>query len=622
MPFTSELLVPSLREDDFVVGSLVIDDRDSLRDFLEAEHRISWTRKHLWKYNLLLGGILVVISLCKIVESYWRRRKCSRAVLEDVGEEEPASDTSSTLTGTATPPDVKPDDETTPLVAAKSVARSRTFWRRISNKLQAFLIFQPRPIPIVDKTLPSNGTTLFVLAFMATNLILCFVNIPWAKPSIALMVSSDRFGNFFSANLPLLYLLAAKNQPLKYLTGFSYEALNIFHRRLGELLCFFALVHGITQIIVFYPLYRPLLKTTLFGFFAETRVLVGVLAFVSYEVLYFTSLGSFRQRWYEIFLAAHILLQAGGLAFLYFHFHCSQWYVISSLAIFLVDRLVFRLMMKTTTTKANVEVLPDGQTVMLSANWSINPQRPLIVGARSIKNGWHPCAHVFITIPALGNSAALQAHPFTIASAAPDLSAAQRHAWFNVLIRAHDGFTRDLLRHAQLHPDVDVRIDGPYGSLEPLHMLQSSDHAVLIAGGSGIAVVFPLIWALLHEKRSPGDSQSGSNPKYRHNSRRVTLIWVIHSASHTSWVPQERLDELVQLGLDLRMPPPTTVHGRPDLSAMLQDIVYASPHENVHDELGVVVSGPDALNRDVRNTCSRLIEEGMDVNITVEKFGW
>jgi hypothetical protein len=45
-------------------------------------------------------------------------------------------------------------------------------------------------------------------------------------------VFADRCGLVF-ANLPLLYLLAAKTQLHRLLTGYSYESLNIVHRRLG-----------------------------------------------------------------------------------------------------------------------------------------------------------------------------------------------------------------------------------------------------------------------------------------------------------------------------------------------------------------------------------------------------
>ncbi|KAK2073433.1 hypothetical protein P8C59_007718 [Phyllachora maydis] len=48
---------------------------------------------------------------------------------------------------------------------------------------------------------------------------------------------ADRAALVFVANLPLLYLLSAKNQPVKFLTGRSYETLNLFHRRAATPAC-------------------------------------------------------------------------------------------------------------------------------------------------------------------------------------------------------------------------------------------------------------------------------------------------------------------------------------------------------------------------------------------------
>ena len=618
-----------LREDEAVVAG--VEDIGEIRKaFIEAQHRIVWTRQHVWKYNALLGVFLAVIWLVRRFNASRRAGKQGRGVQDPGYHEDAGSDSSSTLTGTATPPDVKRihdvEDEQSPLLPQRSSKRHRSILSRGASRLQAFLMYQPPPLPLVHKTLPDNGTSLLVLAFVILNLVLCVVAIPF-KRHIFIMVAGDRTANLFSANLPLLYFLAAKNQPLKHITGFSYEALNIFHRRLGELLCFFALIHMGTQFNVFYTLYQPLIHIELGHFLTEPLILMGVLAFICYESLYFTSLGSFRQRWYEVFLASHIVLQACGLGFLWFHFHCSQLYVLSAVLIFLIDRMAFRLMLNSTTKKGSLEVLEDGETVMLSADWAITGERPFYFGRKSIIHGWDPCAHVFVTIDVLSRSAVLQAHPFTIASAAPDLTVAKPYAWLNLLIRAHDGFSRDLLRYAQTHSKVDVRFDGPYGSLEPLHMLEDSDHAVLVAGGSGIAVVFPLIWALLHDTAPSeivgGDHENNDILKPKQRRRRVTLIWVIHSASHASWMPKERLDELVQLGLDLRISPPTATHGRPDVRAMVQEIVYTDENsDSGRKSVGVVVSGPDALNRDVRNTCAQLVGEGQDVKITVEKFGW
>lgn len=75
--------------------------------------------------------------------------------------------------------------------------------------------------------------TLLVLALIALNV---FYNLHGMPLSLQYAFAlADRCGLLVSANLPLLYLLAAKTQPVKMLTGYSYESLNGFHRRLGEL---------------------------------------------------------------------------------------------------------------------------------------------------------------------------------------------------------------------------------------------------------------------------------------------------------------------------------------------------------------------------------------------------
>jgi hypothetical protein len=609
------LISPNLKENHIIPGS----------PFVDPKRRIEWTRNHIWIYNAILGAVLLLIWLSRCIKSFRRRRGAPDEYHDKLKVVDgTASDSCSTLTGTATPTDTKKNDgggdnEQTLLLPESGSSRHFSIWRRITSNTRAFLMYQPRPLPVVNKVLPDNRTTLFILAFIVLNAVLTVINVPFEPRMI--MVFGDRCANLFAANLPLLYLLAAKNQPLKFLTGHSYEALNILHRRVGELMCFFAVLHMAASFYIYFDLLKPLLGISLWRFVCNRLILCGLIAFICYETLYITSLGNFRQRWYELFLASHIVLQAAGLGFLWFHYFSSRVYIIISILVFLIDRLIYRLMLKSTSVKANLEVLEDGATVMLSADWAIPGRRPLFVGRKCIQNGWDPADHVFITIPALSKSAILQSHPFTIASASPDMTTSSPYAWFSLLIRAHDGFSRDLLKYAQTRLKVDVRIDGPYGSLEPLHMLENSDHAILVAGGSGIAVVFPLIWALLKPATRASSTESDLETyQHQHRRRKVTLIWVIHSESHASWLPQDRIDELQQWGLDVRIPSPTTAHGRPDVGQMIEDLVYT--HRNQKRRRSVVVSGPDALNRDVRNTCSRLVRHGMNVAVTVEKFGW
>jgi hypothetical protein len=156
------------------------------------------------------------------------------------------SSSSSTIEGAATPPDaaskkVVEVDEASPLLATGSSQRRLPGWWKPYYLFQAFLQYQPRPIPVINRALPPNAVSIFVLAYIALNFLYNFYGMTYELMYI--FSFADRCGLIFSANLPLLYLLAAKNQPLKLLTGYSYESLNIFHRRVGELMCFEAFLH-------------------------------------------------------------------------------------------------------------------------------------------------------------------------------------------------------------------------------------------------------------------------------------------------------------------------------------------------------------------------------------------
>ncbi|KAI1413660.1 hypothetical protein F5Y13DRAFT_160821 [Hypoxylon sp. FL1857] len=584
-------------------------------------------RTIIFTYNIALLVILALFSLLHLSERIRERHRWRTieqdptATLERVrkttddsetpNENEAESSSSSTLEGSLssqiTLKAADADIERQPLLGdQRCKSSSESLSGRLINFLKYLLMYQPRPIPLINRTLPSNRTSLFVLAFLGLNVFYHLYQLPFELKYF--FAFADRAGLIFIVNLPLLYLLAAKNQPLKALTGHSYEALNIYHRRVGELMCFEALVHFGGMIIWRLWISPPWLKSNSFyNYITHPLILFGIGAFASYELLYFTSLGSFRERWYELFLASHVVLQIAALAFLWLHFFTSRPFVLASLVIFAIDRLVWRLWMKSARFTADLSVLEDDQTLLLSMDWDIprsKSRRCLGRSSQSIRHGWLPADHVFISVPTLGRGHSLQAHPFTIASAAPMVDSARspNHAWLSLLIRVQSGFTSKLLDYARFNSRVAVRLDGPYGSQDPLNMLRSCKNAVLIAGGSGIAVVFPLAW----------DLATGHGGR-----RQVHLIWVIHSRSQHSWIPEERITELRELGVHVTIPEPTNEAGRPDIPGYVADMVAVS-----EGRVGFVVSGPDGLNRTARNACANAVKSGADIQLRVEKFGW
>lgn len=121
-------------------------------------------------------------------------------------------------------------------------------------------------------------------------------------------------------------------------------------------------------------------------------------------------------------------------------------------------------------------------------------------------------------------------------------------------------------------------------------MARDNDVCIVVAGGAGIAVTCSLLWFLLHHSATP-DQNAIPHPR----EQVICLILIVQNTSHIPRLGQEKLDELGELGLHLVVPPPTRRHGRPDIRAFLRELVEDSEEQN--DLVGVVVSGPDGLNR-------------------------
>ncbi|KAL8969062.1 MAG: hypothetical protein Q9183_002172 [Haloplaca sp. 2 TL-2023] len=592
---------------------------------------ILFSREFILSYQAVLLGLLTIFAVRHWLSWSWARRRqrplrtypSTPKRLTSVnfeahdGNVDPSEASSASSTVLGTPPSLHSSTtyqagERLPLLVEKEPVATR--WQ-LKRKIRAFLIYQPSPVPIIDRVLPSNGTTMAVLAFLGLQIFYVFYRMPLSIP--LLFVFADRTSLLFVANLPLLYLFAAKNQPLKLLTGYSYESLNIVHRRLGEVMCLLALLHSVGMVGVWYTILRPT-GFTLARFLLIKMILIGVGAFVVYELIYFTSLGSFRRQWYELFLVLHVILQVAALVLVWFHHHNSRPYVGAALAIFLVDRVIYRMVLKIRYTQTSLHVPKDGGTAILCANLPLARKRQSwnrIVGGHVV-HGWKATEHIFLTVPALSRNHIIQAHPFTIASKPPVGS--DTDAKIKLIIRAQDGFSADLVRHAQGHASAMVRMDGPYGSQNALQLLQQSDLSIVIAGGSGIAVALPLVWAV-QQCRQVHDLEA--KPKNELFSK-IVLIWVIRQESHVSWLDTREIQDLKDAGIEIIIPPPTGTCGHPDLSGKIAALIsdHAVSYENV--KTGVVCSGPDGMNRAVRNECSSLVAQGHDIGVEVEKFGW
>jgi predicted ferric reductase len=617
--------------------------------------QILFTRRFAPTYLAVLGLVVLLFSAGHLWTRVrqWRNGGSHSNAEQLLQSDTPSSSSSSsTLQGTASPPEVSTKvniNETTPLLAKADLPAQ--FHTSILGRLQcnilSTLAYQPRPIFALTSpinVLPQNGTSGLILVLLGLNLFYLFYCTPLSIPM--LFVFADRAGLLFVVNLPVLYVLAAKcNQPLKLLTGWSYEGLNIFHRRLGEWMIILGVLHSVGMFGVWYTLLRPL-HFSLLRFLSTRLVLLGISTLVSYLAIWVKSTGLFRKLYYETFLGLHIVLQVSALVLLFFHHPGARIYVLGSLGIWASDRILGRIFISSKRFVATLYISEDGETILLICDI---PIRPGVLGSNvHISNGWEAGQHVFVTIPGIGRQHRLQAHPFTIASSAPP----SKHlgAWsLQLTIRAQDGFSRELLEYAELHQHTEVLLDGPYGSLDTLKALKTADRTCFIAGGSGIAVTYPLAWSVLVPD-SP-DSVASTRVIYRNGQKHVPCVrasesvasgryahfWVRQLYKQHTWItifpradamgaaPQENSKDITD-GIDLVtkhfFTQEVASHERPDVGLELRRWVEDGHESGKADRVCVVVSGPDGLVRDVRNTAARLLRDGWDIDVFVEKFGW
>lgn len=142
---------------------------------------------------------------------------------------------------------------------------------------------------------------------------------------------------------------------------------------------------------------------------------------------------------------------------------------------------------------------------------------------------YEPGQHVYVRF-SLGCHV-LTSHPMTIASVR-----SQGEAQF--IIRVHHGITARLRKAAQLGKPVRVWLDGPYSGLNV--DLSTFDHVLLIAGGTGISFVAPLMTTLAQGRK-------GTDLKTT-----VRVIVSVREAAIIDWL-RDRFEEAQQANIDVEL---------------------------------------------------------------------
>ncbi|OBZ77685.1 Ferric reductase transmembrane component 3 [Grifola frondosa] len=418
-----------------------------------------------------------------------------------------------------------------------------------------------------------------------------------------------RAGFVATSQVPVVIFLVTKNNVVGMLLGFGYEKLNYIHRFAGRLLVLALNIHAMGY---FY-------KWSLAGTFQETiakpEFTWGLVGLVAADLLYFFSLGFFRQKVYNsVFLTSHIVSAIILLVAMCLHEPSTVPYALTAAGLYGFDRLL--RVIKTRYTTARLRPLPD-----------LGMTRVEIPG---INAGWRAGQHVRLRVLSLGMGwlGWAESHPFTIASVSRDPSG----EGLVLLCKKAGGWTGRLYEVAQradygeangLERNAKVLVEGPYGG--PGHAIFASfSGAMFVVGGSGITFALAAVQDLVRK-----DTVAGSRV------RAIELVWSVQDpASIGSLLPTfssllaqthgaftslrisifytrspSILDPLESFGI---LPPGLTISaGRPRMQKMLESVVDRSSALFSHGRerrrgtgalTGVIVGvcGPAGLGEDVR----------------------
>lgn len=532
------------------------------------------------------------------------------------------------------------------------------------RRLRASAEYQP------DSFDESTGVTVFCTVYcLITVWFLC-----WRVTDFHPIVIGYRVGYVTLVNMAAAFLLGVKYTPLTWITGWSYESLNVFHRMCGHICYYTLIIHAIVFVYYFRLIYMIWHLWSLAGIIAGTTMLTIVL----------TSHPAIRAKMYEFFYVLHIVGSVVCVPMVFIHYPtCRPHAALCGLAL-VYDR-TYRVLRAVRVLECEYRAA-EGETVILRIK-----NRGGTLFRR--KFYWEPGHHAFVTL--LG-CCPWQSHPYTIASYmhgrspqdglgdggnGPDSTDPVQRLEDEegddvvLIIRAREGFSRKLFNKCkdQSDPVRDVCImHGPYGipclpssSSDPgksqtqwsLVKEQPSLQSLLQSAGlttgqgsseqsssrflSDVAESVASADACESDSgvRTPTLGRSGTPmPRPPLRSACETKVILVSGGSGVAYtyplfaqclandlpvsfvwiIPRRGFTSWIETHDDMNIWV-TAERGRPDISELVRSEVQG------YSKYVIATCGPDHLLRSVRNVSSKLVEESrgaLNLSLFAEKFGW
>ncbi|KAJ7182699.1 hypothetical protein C8R43DRAFT_10173 [Mycena crocata] len=335
-------------------------------------------------------------------------------------------------------------------------------------------LLRPLAAPLSTRISPGFSLAQLLVLIVYTSVLIYPTCVATEGPFIDL----DRAGWIAMSQLPLVILLASKNNVLGMLLGAGYESLNFFHRYAAKVVILGSNAHGVGYIFKWSQegIFKQKIKTP--------ALIHGILALTAVNFIYIFSTTFFRSKYYRIFLSTHITGFTVLFPALWFHKPQLRPYIYVAIGFYGLDHLL--RLVKTRMYNAIVRPLPDMGVTRIEV-----PQ---------LNAGWRAGQHVRLRVlsGAMGLTGWAESHPFTIASVSGGAEG------LVLMVKKSGDWTTKLFDFAKtggymdagVGRNINIVLEGPYGG--PGHaMFNSYSGVVFVIGGSGISFAMAAIEDLI-----------------------------------------------------------------------------------------------------------------------------
>ncbi|RBQ80709.1 hypothetical protein VDGD_06992 [Verticillium dahliae] len=542
-----------------------------------------------------------------------------------------------------------------------SLLRFVPFPESVVSKFYAYIIEPPvlgssHNVPVLKNLaiVPTRGQALFLVYISVINIIGSFVMLDQKSPNSwwgskqeeFLSLYSNRVGMLSFANLPLLILYAGRNNILLWITNWSHSTFLLLHRWVAFICMLEAVLHSAVYLDVHVRIYKDHTEIASVEYWYW-----GIIATLALVLIIPFSVLPLRQRLYEIFHAAHIVLAIITIVGCWYHIiwrYERQWgyeaWVLMAIGIWVFDwfvrvvRVVQNGVKTAYVTKIDDDYLrvdipgldSHGHVYLYfpTLNWRLWESHPFSVIGNSNLGSGSAEINTGGNSPKDSEKVSPNVHdgPVDASSSSASSRASVRHspAGTTLYIRLQTGTTSSLAQKAGSAIGVPVLVESSYGS-ESLypgdgHAQPSTAYPnlITIAGGVGITAVLPVL-SNAQSLNAPLGTKKLFWGVRASSTGLVTSVQSIIAASSVSAeekltpVPGRNLTRWGDVDVEV------TVGERFNFRALLGAELSG---QAATVGTTVMVCGPAGMADEVRNVVTALGRHGAVVRYVEEAFAW